>query len=112
MRVSTGTVRRRKHKKILAATKGYRMSKSKLYKVAHEAYMHAGQYSYAHRRRKHSDMKKIWIKRINAAVSKYDIKYSVFMKQLSDAKIELNKKMLSELALNEPTIFEKIVKSV
>ncbi|HCC67726.1 TPA: 50S ribosomal protein L20, partial [Patescibacteria group bacterium] len=67
MRVKTGKVTKRRHKKILKATKGYRMTKNNLYKVAHEAYMHAGQYSYNDRKKRAGDMRKLWITKINAA---------------------------------------------
>jgi large subunit ribosomal protein L20 len=111
MRVARGKARRRKHKKVLSATKGYRMTKSKLYRVAHEAYMHAGQYSYAHRRRRHSQMKEIWIKRLNAAAGKEGIKYNDLINKLKLANIEINKKILSEIAVNSPEVFSQIVKS-
>lgn len=111
MRVATGKIRRRRHKKVLNATKGFRMTKSKLYRVAHEAYMHAGQYSYAHRRRRHSQMKEIWIKRLNAAAAKEGLKYNDLINKLKEAKVEINKKILSEIAVNSPEVFSQIVKS-
>src|SRR5690606_10477963 len=111
MRVPTGKARRRKHKKILKATKGYRMSKSKLYKVAKEAYMHAGQYSYAHRRRRLSQVRNLWIKRLNAAAQENGLKYNDLIKSLKASKIEINKKVLSEIALHNPEVFSQIVKS-
>lgn len=111
MRVPTGKARRRKHKKILKATKGYRMTKSKLYKVAKEAYMHAGQYSYAHRRRRLSQIRNIWVKRLNAAAQENGIKYNELIKNLKSSKIEINKKVLSEIALHNPEVFSEIVKS-
>ncbi len=91
MRVKTGKTRRKRHKKVLNETKGYRLTKSKLYKVAHEAQMHAGQYSYNDRRRRPSNMRKLWITKINAACKNNDIKYSDFIKKLSDKDIKLNK---------------------
>lgn len=111
MRVPTGKARRRKHKKILKATKGYRMTKSKLYKVAKEAYMHAGQYSYAHRRRRLSQIRNIWVKRLNAASQENGLKYNELIKNLKSSKIEINKKVLSEIALHNPEVFSEIVKS-
>jgi large subunit ribosomal protein L20 len=112
MRVKTGTTRRKRHKKVLKSTKGYRMSKSKLYKPAHEAAMHAGQYAQAHRRKRGAQMRRIWIKRITAAVALYDMKYKDFIKGLKDSKIEINRKMLSEVAVNMPEAFEAIVKEI
>lgn len=109
---ATGNTRKKRHKKILKRTKGYRMTKSKLYRVAHEAYMHAGQYSQAHRRRRHSQMRRVWISRINAAARNNGTKYSDLVHNLKEAKIELNKKVLSDLALNHPEAFTKLVKSL
>lgn len=111
MRVPAGKIRRRRHKKVLNRTKGYRMTKSKLYRVANEADMHAGQYSYAHRRRRLSQMKEIWIKRLNAAAAKEGLKYKDLIHKLQQSKIEINKKILSEIAVNSPEVFSQIVKS-
>ena len=112
MRVKTGKTTKRRHKKILKATKGYRMTKNNLYKVAHEAYMHAGQYSYNDRRKKPAVMRKLWITKINAACKNNDIKYGEFIKKLTDNKILLNRKVLADLAMNEPEIFSFLVKSL
>ena len=112
MRVKGGITRKRKHNKILKSTKGYRMTKSKLYKVAHEAHLHAGQYAYNHRQRKTSQMAKIWIKRINAAAQNNGLKYSQFMNKLKKSEITLNKKVLADLALNHQKTFEAIVKEI
>jgi large subunit ribosomal protein L20 len=111
MRTKTGKIRRRRHNKVLKATKGYRMTKSKLYKVAHEAYMHAGQYAFAHRRRRHSQMRRVWISRITAASEAMGMKYKDVMGNLKKADVKLNRKMLSEIALNMPEVFTQIVKS-
>jgi large subunit ribosomal protein L20 len=112
MRVKTGTTRRKRHKKVLNETKGYRLTKSKLYKVAHEAQMHAGQYSYNDRRRRPSNMRKLWITKINAACKNNDIKYSDFIKKLSDKNIILNRKVLADIAMNEPETFTFLVESL
>lgn len=112
MRVKTGTVRKEKHRKILAKTKGYRMTKSKLYKVAHESYMHAGQYSYAHRRRKHSQMRRVWITEISAGCKVNNIKYNTFMNSLNRKGIKLNKKVLADIAFSEPKSFSQLVAEV
>ena len=112
MRVKTGKTRRRRHKKILKATKGYRMTKSKLYKVANEAYMHAGQYSYNDRRRRGSNMRKLWISKINAACKNNNIKYNNFIKKLSDKNIKLNRKVLADIAMNEPETFTFLVEAL
>jgi len=112
MRVKGGPASRNKHKKILKATKGYRMTKSKLWRAAHEAYLHAGNYAFAGRRLRRRDFRKLWITRINAALTPFDIKYSRFIKLLKDKKIDLNHKSLAELALNDPKAFEGLVKKV
>jgi len=112
MRVKGGPASRRKHKKILKATKGYRMTRSKLWRSAHEAYLHAGDYAFAGRKLRRRDFRKLWIKRINAALTPFDIKYSRFIKMLADKNIKLNRKSLAEIALNDPKSFEAVVKKV
>lgn len=112
MRVKRGTIKRRKHKKILKAAKGYRLSYSKLYRRAKEALLHAGQYSYAHRKKRQNEFRKLWIQRINGALSQFDLKYSRFIKLLKDSKIDLNRKMLADLAVNDPQAFENVVEKV
>jgi large subunit ribosomal protein L20 len=112
MRVKGGIVRKRRHKKVLASTKGYRMTKNNLYKVAHEAYLHAGQYSYMHRRRRPSEMRRVWIQKINAACKNNEIQYKEFMNGLKKKNIELNRKVLADIAVNNPEVFSFIVKSL
>ena len=112
MRVKGGTTRSKRHKKVLKATKGYRMSKSKLYRVAHEAYLHAGQYAYNDRQKKAGQMRSLWIKRINAASQINGIKYSELMNKLKKAKVILNKKVLADLALNHPKVFAGLLKEI
>lgn len=112
MRVKGGTTRRKRHKKVLKSTKGYRLTKSKLYKVAHEAQLHAGQYAYNHRKRRPSQMRRVWITKINAACKQNNIQYKDFIKKLKDKKIELNRKVLADLAQNNPEIFSFLVKSL
>ena len=112
MRVKGGTVRKRRHNKILAFTKGYRMSKSKLYKVAHEAYMHAGQYSYNDRRKRPGQIRQLWIQRVNAACKNNGIQYNTFINGLKKKDIELNRKVLADMAVNDPEVFTLIVKSL
>lgn len=109
MRVKTGTVRRAGHKKVLKQAKGFWMTRHKRYKVAHEAVMHAGQYAYEGRRIRRRDIRQLWIVRLNAALKPFEVKYSIFIKLLKDKKIELNRKILSELAIHDPSTFEKIV---
>lgn len=111
-RVKTGTVRRAAHKKILSANKGYRMTKRRLYKVAKEAYLHAGQYAYNSRRIKKRDFRTLWIGRITASLKLQDkaISYSKFINALAEKKISLNRKSLSELAVKFPEVFSSVFK--
>ena len=112
MRVKGGKVRSRKHNKVLASTKGYRMTKSNLYKVAHEAYLHAGQYAYNHRQRKASEMRRIWISRINAACKNNNIQYKDLIDGLKKNGSTLNRMVLADIAYNNPEVFSFIVKSL
>lgn len=112
MRVKGGITRKRRHNKILKSTKGYRMSKHTLYKVAHEAYMHAGQYAYNDRQKKGGDMRRIWITKINAACKLNNIQYKDLINKLKINKIELNRMVLADIAQNNPDIFTTLVKSL
>lgn len=111
-RVKTGTVRHAAHKKILAANKGYRMTKRRLYKVAKEAYLHAGQYAYDSRRLKKRDFRTLWISRISSALKLQEnpLSYSKFIKALGEKKVALNRKSLSELAVRFPEVFTNVFK--
>ena len=108
-RVKTGTTRRKRHKKVLKRTKGFRMTKGRLYKVSKEADLHAGQYAYAGRKLRKRDMRRLWINRINAALTPHNLSYSKFISGLKKAKIELNRKILADLALSDPDVFKAIV---
>lgn len=112
MRVKGGIVRKRKHNKILSKTKGYRMTRSRLYKVAHEAYMHAGQYAYNHRQRRGSELRRVWIAKINAACKNNNIQYKDFIAGLKKKNIELNRMVLADIGTNHPEVFTKIVESL
>ena len=109
MRIKTGPSRRRQHKKVLKRTKGFRMTKGRLYKVSKEAELHAGQYAYIGRKLRKRNMRKLWITRINAALLPYDISYSKFINGLRKAKIDLNRKILADLAISDPETFKAIV---
>ena len=111
MRVKTGFTRHRRHKKVLARTKGFRMTKNRLYKVAHEADLHAGQYAYVGRRLKKRDFRKLWIMRINAGLKTYadGLKYSSFINLLKKSHIELDRKILAELTISDPDAFKTVV---
>jgi len=112
MRVKGGTTRKRRHNKIISLTKGYRMSKSKLYKVAHEAYMHAGQYAYNDRKKRAGQMRELWIQKINAACKNNGIQYKELINGLKKKNIELDRKVLADIAVNDPSVFTFIVKSL
>jgi large subunit ribosomal protein L20 len=109
MRVKTGTIRRKRHQKVLKRTKGFRMTKGRLYKVSKEADLHAGQYAYAGRKLRKRDLRRLWITRINAALTPHELSYSKFINGLKRAKIELDRKILADLALSDPATFQKIV---
>ena len=109
-RVKNGAVTKARHKKVLKAAKGYFGSKHRLYKTAKEQLMHSGQYAYRDRKQKKRDFRKLWITRINAACRANDIVYSKFINGLKKANIEINRKMLSELAIFAPEEFTKLVK--
>jgi len=111
MRVKTGTVRRAGHKKVLKAAKGFWMTRHKRYKVAHEAVMHAGKYAFAGRRLKKRDLRQLWIVRINAALKPFNIRYSAFIKMLKNRNITLDRKVLADLAVNNPESFKAVVES-
>ena len=108
-RVKGGTVTRARRKKILKAAEGYFGSKHLLFKTAKEQVCHSLRYAYESRRLIKRDFRKLWIKRINAACHLNGISYSKFMAGLKKEGIALNRKMLPELAINDPKAFEKIV---
>lgn len=112
MRVKTGFTRRRYHKKVLRRTKGFRMTKGRLYKVSKEAELHAGQYAFIGRKLRKRNMRQLWITRINAALIPLDISYSKFINSLGKAKIELDRKILADLAISDPETFKAIVERV
>ena len=111
-RVKTGYTRRRRHKKILKMAKGYRMTRHRLYKVAHEAILHAGQYAFAGRKLRKRQFRRLWITRLNIALRQLGTKYSEFIHKLKSKNINLNRKVLSEMAINQPEAFKSLVKSV
>ena len=111
-RIKRGTVSRRKHNKLLGLTKGYRGTKSKLVKVAREAALHAGQYAYSGRKKKKQDFRALWITRISEAVKKEDLSYSVFINKLQKANIGLDRKILSNLIVEDPATFKHIVEKI
>lgn len=103
---------KKRHKKILQATKGYKLGRSKLYRQAKQAYLKAGQYAYRDRRNKKRDMRSSWIIQINAAVRAHDLPYKDFIYGLTKADIRLNRKVLAELSITAPDQFAEVVEKV
>lgn len=107
-RVKGGTVTRKRRKRVLKLAKGYYGAKSKLFKVAKQQVIKSGQYAYRDRRQKKRDFRKLWIARINAAARLNDLSYSKLMHGLKLAGIDVNRKMLSELAINDAQAFTQL----
>ena len=110
-RVKGGTIHRARRAKVMKAAKGYFGSKHRLYKTAKEQVMHSLKYSYRDRRQKKRDFRKLWITRINAACRMNNISYSKFINGLAKAGVNVNRKMLSEIAINDPKLFVELVKT-
>jgi len=106
------SITQKRHKKVLEAAKGFRGARSRQYRRAKEAVLHAGQYAFAGRKLKKRDFRTLWIQRINAALSQYGISYSKFFKDLKDSGIEVNRKILAQLASEKPDVFKKLVEKV
>jgi len=111
-RIKRGIISKKRHNRLFVRTKGFRMTKHRLVKVAKEADLHAGAYAFAGRKRRKRDMRSLWITRISEAVKQNGISYSVFIKQMHEKKIQLNRKMLAHLLVNKPGIFQSIVAQV
>lgn len=111
MRIKRSVNALKKRRKILKSAKGYWGAKSKLYRVARQAVMKSGQYAYIGRRLKKRDFRKLWIARINAGCRQNNMSYSTFMHGLKVANINLNRKVLADLALNDATAFSKLVET-
>ena len=111
-RVKSGTTAHRRHRKVVKAAKGYRGLRSKTFKQAKNATMKAGLHSYTHRRTKKREFRRLWIARINAACRPLGIAYSRLIAGMVQKGVELNRKMLAELAVSEPEAFKAVVESV
>ena len=109
-RVKGGNVAKNRRKKVLKAAKGYFGSKHRLFKTAQEQTFHSGVYAFRDRRANKRNFRKLWITRINAACRENDISYSKFINGLTKAGVEVNRKMLSELAIDDPKAFTELVK--
>ncbi|EDS73214.1 50S ribosomal protein L20 [Anaerofustis stercorihominis] len=108
-RVKRSLNSKKKHKKVLKLAKGYYGAKSKLYRPANEAVMRALRSSYAGRKQKKRDFRKLWITRINAAARMNDMSYSRFINGLKNANVEIDRKMLADIAMNDEAAFAKLV---
>ena len=108
-RVKRGVTARASHKKVIARAKGFRGRRNNVFRIANEAVMRAGQYAYRDRRNKKRTFRALWIARINAAVREHGMSYSVFMNGLKTAGIELDRKMLADIAVHEPEHFAALV---
>lgn len=112
MRVKRGLVSRRKHRKLLSLVKGYRGSRSRLVRTAKAASLHTGSYAFHGRKRTKRDFKTLWITRIAEATKAHGISYSKFINGLKTANIIIDRKIMSDLVLNDPKTFEAIVSQV
>jgi large subunit ribosomal protein L20 len=111
-RVKRGVTARARHKKILALAKGYRGRRKNVYRVAKQAVMKAGQYAYRDRRTRKRVFRALWIARINAGARSHGVTYSRFIAGLKKAQIELDRKVLADMAVNDPAAFGSIVDKV
>ena len=111
-RVKSGVTARTRHKKILKLAKGYRGRRKNVYSIAKQAVMKAGQYAYRDRRQRKHQFRQLWIARINAAARLNGLTYSTFMNGLKRASIDIDRKVLAELAVNNKDAFAKLVEQV
>lgn len=112
VRIKRGTVSLKKRKALLKKVKGYRWGRSKKERQAREALLHAGNYAFAHRRKKKGDFRQMWNIRIGAALKPHNVSYSSFIGSLKKRGVILNRKMLSEIAQKRADTFERIVKEM
>ena len=108
-RVKRGVTKRRRHKKILSLARGYEGASHRSYKWAKEAVIHAWSHAYRHRRERKGDFRRLWILRIGAAARQSGLTYSQFVHGLNSAKVEINRKMLADMAVRDPQSFAQLV---
>ena len=108
-RVKRGVIARAAHKKVIKAAKGFRGRRGNVFRIANEAVMRAGQYAYRDRRNKKRDFRALWITRINAAAREHGLSYSLFMNGLKKAEIEVDRKVLADIAVLDKPAFAKYV---
>ncbi|QKK02771.1 MAG: 50S ribosomal protein L20 [Pseudomonadota bacterium] len=107
-RVKRGVVARRRHRKVLSRAKGYYGARRKVYRVAKQAVIKAGQYSYRDRRQRKRDFRSLWITRINAAAREHGLSYSRFINGLKRAEVDIDRKVLADLAVNDKAAFRAL----
>jgi large subunit ribosomal protein L20 len=111
-RATNNVAARQRRKKVLAAAKGYRLGKSRLYATAKDQVQRSWAYAYRDRRTKKRTFRRLWISRINAACRQFGISYSVFINKLAEKKIEINRKVLADMAVRNPETFKKLIEQV
>ncbi len=111
-RVKRGVIKNKRRRNILAQTKGFRFGRSKKEAQAKEAIMHAGAYSFAHRKDKKADQRSLWTTRINASVREHGLSYSKFIDTLKKKNVKLDRKILSDIAMRNPETFSRIIKNM
>jgi large subunit ribosomal protein L20 len=109
LRIKRGVTTHRRHKKVLAMTKGHRATRHSLYKRAKESMLHALSYAYAHRRERKGDMRRLWILRVSAASRAQGLSYGQFIYGLKQAGVDINRKVLADMAVREPEAFANLV---
>ena len=108
-RVKRGVTAHRRHKKVLALTKGHKATKHALYRRAHESMLKSLSYAFAHRRKRKGDMRRLWISRVNASSRAHGLTYSQFIDGLNKSGVEINRKLLADMAVREPDAFANLV---
>ena len=111
MRSTSGKIHSTRRKKVLKAAKGFRGGRKRLYRTAKQAVMKAGMHSFSSRRRLKSQMRSLWVARINAAVRLHGLSYSAFIHQLSTSGVQMDRKVLADLAVRDPEAFKTLVES-
>ncbi len=111
-RARSGTTTHRRHRKVLRLTKGHYSARHALYRTAHESMLHALDYAYCHRRERKGDFRRLWIGRISAAARSQGLSYSQLVSGLKRANVEVNRKMLADMAVRDPAGFGRLVASI
>ncbi|MFP3974656.1 MAG: 50S ribosomal protein L20 [Dehalococcoidia bacterium] len=107
-RVKSGPTTKHRHNKVVKSTKGHKATKHTRYKTAHESMLHALSHAYRHRRERKGDMRRLWITRINAAARQEGLSYSALMHGLREAGVQIDRKMLADMAVRDPKAFSQI----